>query len=535
MTPIQVWEDCNPVAEPLSVDVVRTFEADGVVYEKIYFTVKKTEKGECRAYAISARPKKRSKYPTILIAPQASGVELDENLLKDIASDGYCAVAVDLEGEVENKKRYTFYPDDLDYCNLSRADRHLTYAEPSARETIWYNWTYVMRRSITLISELDYADAEKIILVGVGEGSLVAWQTAGMDGRLSGMVSVYGYNSEKNQDDEEQSQDEHDCWLSGVDQRSYAPFISIPVLHIGGTNTADGALEFIEKTADKMKGMGEFYADYGFGNEKSLTVKQINTVKEFIKKIFAGEKFAEKPTMEIETGIDGEFKIKINANGAKSAELWYAYLTDPEKVFWKRIDAGKKNGELIATFALNKKDEKVVVYAKAHYSKYSVVSRPKFVQTANVGVISQEKRFTRILFDGTTTRNLVPVVEDKVVYENTLEVKEGALGLSGISALDGGVSYVFDPEQPIDLWKASSLQFELFSLTDCTIEIKLYSGERIYKAEKRFRGGTGWQRVHLSASALKNEDMQKLSSFEEVWKIEMPKLYSALVRNVLLI
>ena len=199
MTPIQVWEDCNPVAEPLSALVVRTFEADGVVYEKIYFTVKKTGKGECRAYAISARPKKRSKYPTILITPEASGKELDENLLKDIASDGYCALAVDLEGEIENKKRYTFYPDDLDYCNLSRADRHLSYAEPSARETIWYNWTYVVRRAITLISELDYADKEKIILVGMGEGSLVGWQTDIMDGRLSVMISVFGYNSEKKQ------------------------------------------------------------------------------------------------------------------------------------------------------------------------------------------------------------------------------------------------------------------------------------------------------------------------------------------------
>ena len=37
MTPIEVWEDCNPVAEDLSVDVVRAYEEDGVVYEKIYY------------------------------------------------------------------------------------------------------------------------------------------------------------------------------------------------------------------------------------------------------------------------------------------------------------------------------------------------------------------------------------------------------------------------------------------------------------------------------------------------------------------
>ena len=49
MTPLQVWENFNPTSEDLAVDVIRNQEIDGVVYEKIYFTVKKTEKGMVRA------------------------------------------------------------------------------------------------------------------------------------------------------------------------------------------------------------------------------------------------------------------------------------------------------------------------------------------------------------------------------------------------------------------------------------------------------------------------------------------------------
>ncbi len=531
MTPLQVWENFNPTSEDLSIDVVRSQEIDGTVYEKIYFTVKKTEKGICRAYALTAKPKKKGKLPVMLIIPPFSGKEIDESLVSDVVKDGYVAVVVDLEGETSQKNRYTFYPDDLDYCNKERAGEHILYAKPSARDTTWFNWTCVIRRAITLISELEYADDSKIILVGIDEGSLVAWQTAGIDGRLLAMVSVFGYKTERKEEDKE----EKDCWLSGVDQRSYAPFITIPVLHVGGTNTEIGATELIEKTAEKMNEQSDFYADYGFGNAHSLYSRQINTIKEFVKKVFDGEKFIDVPTFDVETGIDGEYKIKINATGAKSAEIWYGYLTEPAKIFWKKIEAGKKGGEMIANFSLGLSNEKVVVYARANYSKFSVVSRPIFIEVKSVAPSFPDRSFTRILFDGTTVKNLIPVMEGKIVFDDPLEVKEGALGLMGVTSNGGGIGYVFDPEQPVDLSVSESLQFEVYTLNECMLDVRLYSGERVYKAEKRFKKGSNWQRVHLPASAFKNENMQKLTSFDSVWKLELPKLNSVLIRNVLLI
>ena len=466
-----------------------------------------------------------------MIVPPFSGKEIDYTLMHDAVKDGYVAVVVDLEGQAEGKQRYTFYPDDLDYCNKARAGRNMFYAEPSARDTTWYNWTSVIRRAITLISTLEYADSTKIALVGIDEGSLVAWQTAGIDGRLCAMVSVFGYKTETKEEDKE----EMDCWLSGVDQRSYAPFITIPVLHVGGTNTEIGATALIEKTVEKMNNQAKFYADYGFGNAHSLYTRQVATIKEFVKKAFDKEDFVELPTFDIETGIDGEYKVKINAVGAKTAEIWYGYLTDPAKIFWKKIEAGKKNGELIASFSLGLSDEKVVIYARANYAKFSVVSRPKFIEVKSRAASFPDRRFTRILFDGTTVKNLIPVMEGKTVFDDPLEVKEGALGLCGVTSNGGGIGYVFDPEQPVDLSVARSLQFEVFTLSECVLDVRLYSGERVYKAEKRFKKGSTWQRIQLSASAFKNENMQKLPSFEEVWKLEFPKLDSVLVRSVLLI
>ena len=126
-------------------------------------------------------------------------------------------------------------------------------------------------------------------------------------------------------------------------------------------------------------------------------------------------------------------------------------------------------------------------------------------------------------------------MEGKTVFDDPLEVKEGALGLCGVTSNGGGIGYVFDPEQPVDLSVARSLQFEVFTLSECVLDVRLYSGERVYKAEKRFKKGSTWQRIQLSASAFKNENMQKLTSFEEVWKLEFPKLDSVLVRSVLLI
>lgn len=531
MTPIEVWEDCNPVSEPLEIEVVRTYEKDGFVYEKIYFTVKKTGKADLRAYVLTARPKKKGKLPTVLVTTASFGKEIDESLFGGMMSDGYCVVAVDLEGEKEGKQRYTFYPDDLDYCNLERAGRHLNYAEPSSKDTVWYQWTYIVRRVITLIGELSYADSEKIVMIGINDGTPVLWQTAAMDARLSGGVSIFGYNL----DVKEGEKEETDCWLSGVDPRSYAPFVTMPILHVSGTNTADNVLESTERIVEKMNENSVFYSDYEFGNGFSLSGKQVFAVKEFIKKIFAGESFTETPTFETETGIDGEMKMKIIAPGAKSAEIWYSYLTDSEKMFWKKIEAGKKSGEIVANFSLGLSDEKVIIFARANYGKYSLTSRPKFIQTSETGASVPEKRSTKILFDGTTIKSLVPIIENAYVHDNPLEIKEGALGLMGITSRKGGFGYILDPEQPLDLSLAESLQLEIFTLTDCTLEIRLRSEERTYIVSKHFRGGTGWQRVHLSSSAFKNKEMQKLSSFEEVWRIEFPNIEGVLIRNVLLI
>lgn len=531
MTPIEVWADCNPVSEPLDTEVIRTYEKDGVVYEKIYFTVKKAGLADLRAYVLTARPKKKGTYPTLLVTTVSYGRELDESLFGGMTSEGYCVVAVDLEGEKEGKQRYTFYPDDLDYCNKERAGRHIDYAEPSSKETVWYNWTYIARRVITLIGELDYADKEKIVMIGINDGCPIMWQTAAMDARLSGCVSIFGYNLEVKESEKE----EMDCWLSGVDPRSYAPFVTMPVLHVSGTNMQSGVLETTEKIVEKMNEDSIFYSDYEFGMGFSLSGRQVVAVKEFIKKIFAGESFSEIPTFETETEIDGDMKMKITAPGAKSAEIWYSYIDDPEKMFWKKIEASKKGGELVANFSLGLSDEKVIMYARANYGKYSLTSRPKHIQTSTSGASVPERRSTKILFDGTSIKSLTPIVEGSFVYDNPLGVKEGALGLMGITSKEGGFGYILDPEQPIDVTLAESMQFEVFTLEDCDLEIRLKSGEQTYCTSKHFRGSTGWQRVHFSSSAFKNVQMQKLSSFEELWKIEFPNIEGVLIRNVLLI
>ncbi len=531
MTPVELWSDFNPVADELDINVVRSWENDGAIYEKIYFTAKKSGDAELRAYALSARPKKKGKFPTVLILPESSGKELNESLFGGMEKEGYCMIAVDLEGEKEGKSRYTFYPDDLDYCNEDRAGRHMLYAEPSAKETVWYNRTLISRRAITLIGELPYADEEKIVVLGVGNACPVLWQTTAMDARVIAGVSVLGYNFSK----EVEEQEEMDCWMSGVDMRSYAPFITVPMLHVSGTNDTNNVIEIIERTVEKTTDGVPFYEDFTFGATNTLTRKQISTVKEFLKKVFAGEPFNEIPTFETETGIDGEFKVKINAPSAKSTELWYAYVGDSKKTFWKKVDSAKKSGDFIANFSLALGGEKVVIYVRANYGKYCLTSRPKFIQTSTSGASVPEKRSTKILFDGTTTSSILPVVDSRIVEDDVLEVKEGALGLMGVTSKGLGLGYIFDPEQPIDVSFAGSLQFEIFTLLDVSIEVAIYSEEQRYSAVKNLRGGTGWQRVQLSNSAFKNLDMQKLSSFDEAWKVEFVKINGALVRNVLLV
>lgn len=533
MTPVDVWADFDPESEPLETERIRTQTIGDITYESIYFTAKSIGEKKLRVYAKTARcAKARGAKPALLVATPCLGKELDLSQFKRLMEEGYVLVTFDYEGKTQEKLRYTLYPEELSYCNKKDAGDHMYHAEPSAHETTWYNWVVIARRTISLLSELEYVDSEKVVMIGEGEGCPITWQTVAMDKRLKGACTIFGYDLKYLDGDPE----ERDCWLSGVDMRSYASYVNVPFLHVGVTNSTDNSFDSLLKIVENMKEKTEFYTDFAFGYDYGLSERQYKALTTFLDKVFNEENFATIPTLDVTANEDGEFVAKITCEGAKHAEVWYAYGSEPEKRVWKKQDCVKKNGVYTAKIDLSVSDDILRIFGRVSYGKYSVCSCSKVAVPTTIGVKCLERRRTKILFDSALEGSeLLPVSEKHVLPENAVELRDGAVGLKGVTTELEGLAYLKDPEVVIDFKTAESLQFEFYGVEARTLTVKLYTVNKTYTTVKELIGADAWQRVLLPTSVFKDEAFKKMLSWDGLWKIEIMGVNGALINKILII
>ena len=131
---------------------------------------------------------------------------------------------------------------------------------------------------------------------------------------------------------------------------------------------------------------------------------------------------------------------------------------------------------------------------------------------------------------------MLPVSDNLVVPENSVVVKEGAVGLKGVTTLTEGLAYVRDVEQLVEFVAAESLQFEYYSTEDINLTIKLYTTTgKVYTANKAMTPDDNWQREQLPMSLFKDSDLKKLTTWENVWRITFLGLDGALINKLLLV
>lgn len=534
MTPVEVWKNFDPTTEPTETERIRTKTVGDITYETIYFTAKSVGEKKLRVCVKTARgAKAKGKKPALLVATPFFGVELNIERFKSTIDEGYVLVTFDCEGKTANKLRYTLYPEELDYCNVEKAGQAMYHAEPSAHETTWYNWAVIARRTITLMSELEYIDSDKIVMVGEGEGCPLVWQVAAMDSRLKGACTIFGYNLKYEDGDPE----ERDCWVSGVDMRSYASYVNIPFLHIGASNKVDESFDTVLKIAENMKDKKEFYTDFAFGYEYGLSARQMKAFYTFLDKVFQGEEFAENPTLDVYANDDGDLIAKVGSETAKHAEVWYAYGSESEKRLWKKVDCTRKNGVFTAKVDLTVPDEILRIFGRVSYGKFSVCSTSKVLVPATIGVKCSERRRTKILYDSVLDNaELLPVASHNVLPDDAVVIKDGAVGLKGVTTDLDGLAYVRNPENIIDFKTVESLQFEFYGEEERNITVKLYMmGGKTYTTDLNLAGGDAWQRVLLPVSSFKDENYKKMLSWDGLWKIEILGLKGALINKILVI
>ncbi|MGN1235398.1 MAG: alpha/beta hydrolase family protein, partial [Christensenellaceae bacterium] len=171
MTPLSLWKDFD---DSLSLDPfrVRREEKDGILYEYVYFSGRKTNEGRVRIYGLFARPVTGESFPAVLFLPDA-GKDFDLGFINRYVRMGYCVFSVDYSGRCDREK-YTQYPNDIVYANYADVGRHMDFVDTDAMGTSWYEWTAVGRYAIRYLRSRP--EVARIGVVGVRTGGELVWK-----------------------------------------------------------------------------------------------------------------------------------------------------------------------------------------------------------------------------------------------------------------------------------------------------------------------------------------------------------------------
>ena len=142
-TPQQVWAGFDPRQEPLDIEKLKEWSAEGVHYRKFYFTAERYEGEPVRVYTLYAAPEGGKKLPAVLHI-HGGGQTASPNWLKFWTARGYAGLSFDFCGKWQSRQNYTDYGK-LSYGGMGGHQDMTETTEPSVRASKWYHWTLLAR------------------------------------------------------------------------------------------------------------------------------------------------------------------------------------------------------------------------------------------------------------------------------------------------------------------------------------------------------------------------------------------------------
>ena len=553
LTPVTLWKDFDDTL-PLEVSVLSEEHRDGAVFEDISFLGRAVGTSRVKIYAQYAFPEGASSFPVVLVLYEA-GHPFDAVFVRHFLARGFGVLSVDYCGE-NGTDRCTQYPAEVDYANFVRAGRHLDYAEPTARETSWYEWAGVARYAAKFLSSR--AEVTRFGALGLRTGGEVLFKIAPYAG-LSCLISVSaaGWRAyrgiEKFTGEQRVFDEERHRFIAGIDSQSYAPYIKCPVLLLSAVNDTKHDYDRVYDTFQLLSPETEkafLYSAHGNGLIGSHSLADVDL---FLDKYLKNRSvFLSAPVkISVEENERGELTVKavFDADGEiNSSGIFYTEkVTDARARDWTRVlgTAANLNGN-VGTYPLSVYEgcRRALVYAFANYTN-------NFSVTSKIQEVIIEKPYknaclkSRVIYesarDGTNgvagfrrrARSIADCFADSAGTDAKLLPGYG--GILGATAEAGLVSYRVG-EMRYAAPEGAALRLDAYSKEDALLKVTFYLDareEQGYSAEARIAGGGTWKSLFFEPADFKTETGQHLENFGGVVSVVFVGSAQVLVNNIL--
>ncbi len=554
LTPITLWKDFDE-SLPFDEEIVSEERVGPYVHRDVYFYGRDTGEGRVKIFAHYVFPAEEKEFPAVLMLFEA-GFPFDSALAARLLDKGYAVLGVDYCGEGEG--RHTVYPPNVDYANYSRAGRHLSFCDETAKETSWYEWAGVARYAVRYLHGCK--GVTKVGAMGMRTGGEILFKIAPY-AELSCMISVCaagwlayrGIEKFSGENEMRTFDVERHRFIAGLDSQSYAPYVTCPVLLLSAINDKKYNYDRVYDTFRQINPEVEkaiLFSAHGNGLIGTHSLENIYLFLDKYLKVHSV--FVSKP-IDVDVEEDGEGNLVVKGTFDPEGEIkeYGIFFTenvsafksrDWTRVFGKSEDLDENNVGTVP-LGIYEGSDKALVYAFVNYSN-------NFSMTSKILEVNLKKKYknsvpsNRILYceaDGengfASFRRRARSIADCFMDGTGSDVIQlpGYGGIKGITSPCGIITYrVGEPRYAAP--EGASFRFDAYCKTDARVRVMFYKNDEEcdgFTAEAPVEGGGKWKSVLMEAGDFKSETGAPLGDFSGVVSVVFYSDDEVLVNNVL--
>lgn len=363
--PTELWQDYDPRREALEVELVKEWQADGVVTRYITYKVGSFKGADARVAAYYSFPANGKKNPAFVWC-HGGGQRADRTRGVYFAKQGFATIDINWLGrpvepqtgvntdwgKVDPTQGPHFYSKALrrGWKRNLQPDEHSIDPVVSPRNNNWFLLVTAAKRAITFLEQQPEVNAERIGMAGFSMGGMVTSLTA-IDPRLKAVVPFVGGTGYKYQNfpgDIKGSSLRHhmkdlDLYRKTVDASAHWPLVKCPVLFITSSNDFHSAFDRIYKSMALVPHKSwrvscNIHEDHRPGPEQwALLIKWFNL---HLKGINQQIPVTPPSTFSVE-GQTAHFTVtpEDRHQRLQDTEIYYSYDPNARTRFWMRAAA----------------------------------------------------------------------------------------------------------------------------------------------------------------------------------------------------
>ncbi|MCL2369627.1 MAG: hypothetical protein FWC80_00120 [Firmicutes bacterium] len=531
LTAQSFWKEWDADA-PLATTVIKETTDEFNKVKEVYFSGTKKNDGVVRIFGRLTMRKTAVKPPCIVIIGEPHN-HIGVPEIELAMDSGYAVFEFDYGGEHPTEARYTLYPESLSYCNYFRDPNLMKSITPNPFDSLWYEWTAVVRRAVKQAASFAEVDTKKIALLGMGDGAVNVWRVCALEPRLRGGAILLGTEQsppENNTDNDSLR------YLAALSPKNYLTFLERSVFVEIASNDTNGYFDTMSGFFNFLPQANNSLLSVTERSEHMVGLKQRPNLGLWFKTIFSEKQpLIYRPTLKaVQSENKLYYELKTNNPNLKieSVEVFYSYgELEPGYRNWTTLPAEFiGDGEYIIKAPIFDINAPINCFATIKFeNSYCLSTRLVKKIPSKLGITNAEKiGHTRLLYDNSMGTDCFSAGTNGIfMNEDSLKMAVGPHNIEGVTSLSGILITNKPCDKSYQAFAESLLQLELWSSSPSTIKItaiaRFDGGDtESFSVDFPISGGKIWSKATLNANEFKTKDgTYHLESFENVVQLQI--------------